>query len=73
MLSILRGFGVSLTLANQYIAQLDERLQSALIGNVGTTIAFKIGLAGRRGPCSRLRPQTFRLHVLEPHHALVRR
>lgn len=43
MLSILRGFGVSLVLANQYIDQLDPRLQSALIGNVGTTVAFKVG------------------------------
>jgi hypothetical protein len=32
-----------LTLAHQYIAQLDEDLRKAVFGNVGTIIAFKVG------------------------------
>lgn len=72
MLSILRGFGVSLVLANQYIDQIDKRLQSALIGNVGTTIAFKLGSqdAASLAPDVDCKPSD--LTLLETHHALAR-
>lgn len=72
MLSILRSFGISLTLANQYIGQLDDRLQAALIGNVGTTVAFKVGSqdAATIAPDMDCKPSDITL--LEPHHAMVR-
>jgi type IV secretory pathway TraG/TraD family ATPase VirD4 len=44
MLAGIRKFRVSLTLATQYLGQLREELQSAIIGNVGTKIAFRTGI-----------------------------
>jgi len=43
MLSELRKYRLNLILAHQYLAQLDERLLSAILGNVGTIISFRIG------------------------------
>ena len=43
MLSELRKYRVSLVLAHQYLAQLDERIRDAILGNVGTLIVFRIG------------------------------
>jgi len=43
MLSELRKYGVGLTLAHQYVAQLDEAVQAAVFGNVGTMICFRVG------------------------------
>jgi type IV secretory pathway TraG/TraD family ATPase VirD4 len=38
-----RKYGLSLFLAHQYIEQLDERIRSAIFGNVGTIISFRVG------------------------------
>lgn len=38
-----RKYGLSLFLAHQYVEQLDERIRAAIFGNVGTTIAFRVG------------------------------
>ena len=43
MLSGVRKYGLSLTLAHQYIDQLDTSLRAALIGTVGTKVSFAIG------------------------------
>lgn len=43
MLSELRKYRLNLILAHQYLAQLDERLLEAILGNVGTIITFRIG------------------------------
>jgi hypothetical protein len=43
MLSELRKYRLNLILAHQYLAQLDERLLAAILGNVGTVISFRIG------------------------------
>jgi type IV secretory pathway TraG/TraD family ATPase VirD4 len=40
-----RKYGLSLFLAHQYIEQIDERIRSAIFGNVGTIIAFRVGAA----------------------------
>jgi len=45
MLSGIRKFGVSLTLAHQYMDQLDRGLRDAVLGNVGTKFMFRIGYA----------------------------
>ena len=42
-LSEMRKFGLNLVLAHQYLAQLPLQLRSAVFGNVGTAIAFRIG------------------------------
>jgi hypothetical protein len=38
-----RKYGLSLFLTHQYIEQLHENIRSAIFGNVGTLIAFRIG------------------------------
>ena len=43
MLSEDRKFGLNATLANQYFSQLSEANRDAVIGNVGTIVAFRIG------------------------------
>ena len=43
MLSELRKFKVGLTMAHQYLHQLDTDLQHAILGNVGTKIVFRVG------------------------------
>ena len=44
MLSEMRKYHVGLVLAHQYIEQLDEMVRGAVLGNVGTVIAFRVGL-----------------------------
>jgi len=43
MMSELRKYGVGLTLANQYLNQLEPDLRHAVLGNVGTLISFRVG------------------------------
>lgn len=43
MLSELRKDRVSLTLAHQYLSQLEPEVRDAVFGNVGTFIAFRVG------------------------------
>jgi hypothetical protein len=43
LLSEARKFGLGVVLACQYLDQLDERLRPAVLGNVGSTICFRLG------------------------------
>jgi len=43
MISELRKYGVALTLAHQHLFQLEEEVRHAVLGNVGTTISFRLG------------------------------
>ncbi|MGC9031447.1 MAG: CxxC-x17-CxxC domain-containing protein [Minisyncoccia bacterium] len=43
ILSEARKYRLSLILAHQYIAQLEEKVRDAIFGNVGTIICFRIG------------------------------
>lgn len=43
MASELRKYGMSLTLANQYLSQLEPDIRSAVLGNAGTLISFRVG------------------------------
>ena len=38
-----RKYGLGMVLANQYTAQLTDEIQDAIFGNVGTTIAYRLG------------------------------
>ncbi len=38
-----RKYRLSLIMANQYMAQLDETVRDAVIGNIGTMISFRVG------------------------------
>ena len=44
ILSEARKFGLSLTVANQFIGQMDEEVKNAIFGNVGTLISFRVGV-----------------------------
>ena len=44
ILSEARKYGLHMTLAHQYIDQLDEKIRGAIFGNVGTIISFRVGL-----------------------------
>lgn len=43
ILSEARKYGLALTLANQYMAQIPPEVQKAILGNAGSLIAFAIG------------------------------
>lgn len=43
ILSEARKYRLSLTIANQYIAQMEETVRDAVFGNVGTLISFRVG------------------------------
>jgi hypothetical protein len=43
ILSEARKYKLSLTIAHQYIEQVEEEIRAAVFGNVGTTIAFRVG------------------------------
>jgi len=45
MLSELRKYRVGLVLAHQYLSQLDLQVRDAILGNVGSIISFRLGLA----------------------------
>lgn len=43
ILSEARKYHLNLTIAHQYIDQMEEEIRNAVFGNVGTTIAFRVG------------------------------
>jgi len=74
ILSEARKYGLNLTIAHQYLAQLPESVRDAVFGNVGTMIALRVGehdaatLAREFGPSTV--PATFT--DLPNYHALIR-
>ena len=45
ILSEARKYGLYLTMANQYVAQMPEEVSNAVFGNVGSMITFRVGAA----------------------------
>ncbi len=43
ILSEARKYGLNLTVANQYVAQMPQEVKDAVFGNVGSMIAFRMG------------------------------
>ncbi len=43
MMSELRKYGVGLTLAHQYLHQLEPDIRHAVLGNAATLISFRVG------------------------------
>lgn len=43
ILSEARKYKLNLTIAHQYVEQMEEEVRAAVFGNVGTTIAFRVG------------------------------
>lgn len=48
ILSEARKYRLDLTLANQYIGQIDEDVQKAIFGNAGSILSFSVGAADAR-------------------------
>ncbi len=44
MLSEARKYHLSITVANQFIGQMEEEVKNAVFGNVGTLISFRVGV-----------------------------
>lgn len=44
ILSEARKYKLNLTVANQFIGQVDEEVKNAVFGNVGTMVAFRVGV-----------------------------
>jgi hypothetical protein len=44
ILSEARKYKLNLTVGNQYISQIDERVRDAVFGNVGSIVSFKVGV-----------------------------
>lgn len=42
ILSEARKYGLNLTIANQYVSQMEETVRDAVFGNVGTMISFRV-------------------------------
>jgi hypothetical protein len=48
ILSEARKYRLNLTLANQYIGQIDEEVQNAIFGNAGSIVSFGVGATDAR-------------------------
>jgi len=48
ILSEARKYRLNLSLANQYIGQIDEDVQKAIFGNTGSLVSFAVGAADAR-------------------------
>lgn len=43
MLAELRKYGMGLVVANQFLDQIDAEVRSAILGNIGTLVVFRVG------------------------------
>ncbi|MBM3271861.1 hypothetical protein FJY94_01075 [Candidatus Kaiserbacteria bacterium] len=64
ILSEARKYKLSLTIAHQFIAQLDDDIRDAVIGNVGTKLAMRLGTTDAEFLEKQFAP-TFSAHDLE--------
>lgn len=44
IMSEARKYGLGLTVANQFIGQVEEEVKNAIFGNVGTVVSFRVGV-----------------------------
>ena len=71
MLSGIRKFGVSLNLAHQYVGQLSDEMQDAVLGTVGTMVCFRIGPKDARELAVQFDKQPQQLADIPPYRAYV--
>jgi hypothetical protein len=69
ILSFAGGYGLRLTLANQFIGQLDTKIRQSIFGNVGSFIVFCISLDDAKF-FRHLTPEDVNLAHLPPHYAM---
>ena len=74
MLAEARKFGLGLILAHQYLAQLPLSLRAAVLGNVGSTVLFRLGAADAQILEPDFNPHftTHDLQHLPPYHSAVK-
>ena len=71
ILSMAGGFGLRLTLANQYVNQLSSEVKGAVLGNVSTYILFKLGGESAHVLSEKVLPYEWQaLTALPPHYAM---
>lgn len=58
LLSESRKYGLGIHLTNQYFAQLPEKIQNAILGNVGTIMAFEVGAEDAESLSKEFHPMT---------------
>jgi hypothetical protein len=56
MLAELRKYGLGLVLANQFMDQIDIELRSAILGNAGTLVVFRVGAVDAQKLVKELHP-----------------
>ena len=71
MLSGIRKFGVTLTLCHQFLGQLDDDLATAMIGTIGSTLAFQLGGDDAEQLAKTFNIKPDELSSLEPHTAYL--
>lgn len=67
ILSEARKYGLNLTVANQYIAQMSQSVKDAVFGNVGSIVAFRMGADDARSMTRYFEPK-FEEHDLVHMH-----
>ncbi len=74
ILSESRKYGLNLILAHQYIDQLDKPVRSAIFGNVGTIISFRVGIDDARVMANEFYPvfEKSDLIALANHHIYLK-
>lgn len=73
MLSEIRKYGVGLHLAHQYVDQLPEPIKQAVLGNVGTLMAFRLGTTDAKWLAPHFAPLTADdLTSVPPYHYHLR-
>lgn len=68
ILSEARKYGLSLTVANQYIAQMPITVKDAVFGNVGTIVAFRMGADDARTMLKYVEPKFTETDLMHMHN-----
>lgn len=70
ILSEARKYGLNLTVANQYISQMEEPVRDAVFGNVGTMISFRVSADDAPILAKQFEPQFEPQDLLQMHNRL---
>lgn len=68
ILSEARKYGLNLTVANQYIAQMSQEVRDAVFGNVGSIIAFRMGVDDARSMQRYFEPRFLEYDLVHMHN-----
>jgi hypothetical protein len=68
ILSEARKYGLNLTVANQYIAQMSQEVKDAVFGNVGSIVAFRMGADDARSMMRYFEPKFEEYDLVHMHN-----